>query len=403
MLTIKRIQKLRQRPGKYLDEHGLLLKVFSPNAASWFLRYQRKGRERYLGLGPLSAFSLSEARERARRARGLLADGVDPLQRKRAAAARAISFAACAQQYYDAHHASWSNAKYARQWLTALRDHVFPRIGQLPVAEIDETAVLSTLKPLWADKTSTAKRMRRRIEQVLNYALAARYRSGDNPARWEILKHLLARPDKLARSQHLPALPYAELPAFMARLREIHGVDARALEFTILTAARSREVIGARWAEIDWEAQTWTIPAGRMKSRKEHRVPLSARALSLLKELYAEDDNAFVFVGARSGRSIGHVQMLRALRQLEDRATVHGFRSTLSDWAHETTSYSNHSIEQALAHAVGNAVERAYRRGDLFDLGPRPWTTSAPRDRQRGRKGLLNELGTKTGEFCVRD
>jgi len=189
----------------------------------------------------------------------------------------------------------------------------------------------------------------------------------------------------------------------MARLREIHGVDARALEFTILTAARSREVIGARWAEIDWEAQTWTIPAGRMKSRKEHRVPLSARALSLLKELYAEDDNAFVFVGARSGRSIGHVQMLRALRQLEDRATVHGFRSTLSDWAHETTSYSNHSIEQALAHAVGNAVERAYRRGDLFDLGPRPWTTSAPRDRQRGRKGLLNELGTKTGEFCVRD
>jgi len=132
-------------------------------------------------------------------------------------------------------------------------------------------------------------------------------------------------------------------------------------------------------------------------------VPLSARALSLLKELYAEDDNAFVFVGARSGRSIGHVQMLRALRQLEDRATVHGFRSTLSDWAHETTSYSNHSIEQALAHAVGNAVERAYRRGDLFDLGPRPWTTSAPRDRQRGRKGLLNELGTKTGEFCVRD
>jgi integrase len=366
-LTLKRIAKLRQTPGKHLDEHGLILKVFSPNAASWFLRYQRNGRERYLGLGPLHAFGLLEARERARRACGLLADGIDPLEKKRAEAARVVSFAACVEAYYAAHHAGWSNAKYARQWLAALRQHVLPRLGQLPVNEVDEAAVLRVLKPIWRDKTSTAGRMRARIEAVLDYATAAKYRSGDNPARWEILKHLLARPERIKRTEHLPALPYAALPQFMARLRDINGVDVRALEFCILTAARSREVIGATWSEIDFVAAVWTIPASRMKARKEHRVPLSSAALALLKECYTEDDNGFIFIGARSGRSIGHVQMLRALRGLEDTATVHGFRSTFSDWAHETTSYPNHVIELALAHAVGSGVERAYRRGDLFD------------------------------------
>jgi len=320
-----------------------------------------------LGLGPLHAFGLLEARERARHARGLLADGVDPLERKRAERARIVSFAVCAQAYYAAHAAGWSNAKYARQWLTVLRDYAFPRLGVLPVAEIDETAVLSVLKPLWHNKTVTAKRVRHRIEKILDYAIAAKYRSGDNPARWSILKHLLAQPEKIARRQHLAALPYAEMPAFMARLRSMDRVDARALEFAVLTAARTGEVIGARWAEIDWETQTWTVPAARMKARKEHRVPLSPRAVALLRELYTEDDNAFVFVGARAGRPIGAVAMLRAMRELDPTATVHGFRSTFSDWAHETTSYPNHVIEQALAHAVGTGVERAYRRGDLFD------------------------------------
>src|SRR5262249_2368655 len=199
--------KLRQQPGKYLDEHGLVLKVFSPNAASWFLRYQRHGRERWFGLGPLHAFSLREARERAQRARALLADGVDPLEKKRAEAARSISFAACAQAYYAAHHASWSNAKYTRQYMTTLRTYAFPRLGEVPVAEIDEAMVLATLKPIWHTKTSTARRLRHRIEKVFDYAIAARYRSGDNPARWSVLKHLLAAPEKIARQQHLPALP----------------------------------------------------------------------------------------------------------------------------------------------------------------------------------------------------
>jgi len=366
-LTLKRIAKLRRQPGKYLDEHGLVLKVFSPNSASWFLRYQRHGRERWFGIGPLHAFGLLEARERARRARGLLADGIDPLEKKRAEAARSITFSECAQQYYVAHERGWSNDKYRRQFLSALHQHVFPRLGTLHVAEIDEAMVLSVLKPIWHTKTTTAKRLRHRIEAILDYAIAAKFRSGDNPARWAVLQHLLARPDKIAWTQHLPALPYAALPAFMSRLRDMNGVDARALEFTILTAARSREVIGARWAEIDFKSALWTVPAARMKSRKEHRVPLSAQALGLLKECYSEDNNAFIFIGARSGRSIGHVQMLRALRELDPTATVHGFRSTFSDWAHETTSYPNHVIESALAHAVGSSVERAYRRGDLFD------------------------------------
>jgi integrase len=165
----------------------------------------------------------------------------------------------------------------------------------------------------------------------------------------------------------MPALPYAAVPAFMARLRDTRGVDARALEFAILTAARTREVIGARWVEIDLDAAVWTVPASRMKARKEHRVPLAARTINMLKELYSEDGNAHVFVGARPGRPLGHSQLFRVLRRLEERATTHGFRSSFSDWAHESTSYPNHVIELALAHAVGSGVERAYRRGDLFD------------------------------------
>ena len=366
MLTLKRIAKLRQQPGKYLDEHGLILKVFSPNSASWFLRHQRKGRERYLGLGPLSAFTLAEARERARRARALLADGVDPLEKKRAATARNVTFAACAQAYYAAHHTSWSNAKYARQYMTTLRTYAFPRLGGLPVAAIDETMILATLKPIWHSKTVTAQRVRHRIEKVFDYAIAAKYRSGDNPARWSVLKHLLAAPEKIARRQHFAAVPYAELPAFMARLAAVPGVDARALEFCILTAARSREVIGARWAEIDFAAAVWTIPANRTKGRKPHRVPLAARALALLKSLYTED-GACVFVGARPEQSIGHAQMRCVLRGLEPVATVHGFRSAFSDWAHARTAYTPHVIELCLAHSIGSAVAQAYRRGDLFD------------------------------------
>jgi integrase len=213
----------------------------------------------------------------------------------------------------------------------------------------------------------SAQRLRNRIEKVIDYAIAAKYRSGDNPARWNILKHLLARPDKIARVKHFAALPYAELPAFMAQLTAMEGIDARALEFTILTAARTGEAIGARWEEIDWAQQTWTVPAARMKARKEHRVPLSPAALALLRELYTEDGNAYVFVGRRRGRPLYHLAMHRVLRELHPAATTHGFRSSFSTWAHERTAYAPHVIEAALAHSIGSAVSQAYRRGDLFE------------------------------------
>jgi integrase len=235
------------------------------------------------------------------------------------------------------------------------------------VDAIDEAMVLSVLKPIWHDKTVSAQRLRNRIEKVLDYATAAKFRTGDNPARWSILKHFLARPEKIARVKHFAALPYAEMPAFMARLRAMDRVDARALEFTILTAARTGEVIGARADEFDLNSAVWNVPAERMKTRKEHRVPLSPRAVALLRALYTEDGNAHVFVGRRAGKPLYHLAMHRVLRELHPAATTHGFRSSFSDWANETTSYPNHVIEQALAHAVGSTVERAYRRGDLFD------------------------------------
>ena len=367
-LTTKKVAALRQRPGRYLDQHGLVLQVFSPTSASWLLRYQRAGRERWLGLGPLHTFGLMEARDRARRARALLADGIDPLEQKRAEAAKNVTFAVCAQQYFDAHEGSWTNRKYRQQFLATLQEYAYPTLGGLPVAAIDEALVLAVLRPIWRTKTVTAKRVRNRIAAVLDYASASKLRTGTNPARWEgHLEYLLPQPEKIATVKHLAALPYAEIAGFMAALRAAKGVAARALEFTILTAARTTEAIGARWEEFDLEAKTWTIPAARMKMKEKHRVPLSPRAVALLSALFTEADNPHVFIGPNPGSAISSIAMYRVLRRLNPTVTVHGFRSTFSDWAHETTSYPNHVIELSLAHTVGNAVERAYRRGDLFD------------------------------------
>jgi integrase len=333
MLTVKRIEKLRRTPGRYLDRNGLVLEVFSPKSASWFLRYQRAHRERWLGLGPLHTYTLAEARVRARKARGLLADGVDPIEEKRRAETRSITFEATAQAYYLAHHRGWTNDQHRKSFLNSLRDHVFPRLGQRPIGDIDEADVLSVLKPIWHEKTVTAQRVRNRMERVIDFAIAAKYRSNPNPAKWAVLQHLLPAPEKIARAQHHPAMSYAELPAFMVRLRDVNSVAARALEFAILTATRRSEVYAARWSEIDWAAATWTIPASRMKTRKPYRVPLAPHAITLLRALYPEDGNAYVFVGAQQGQCVGESAMMRALRELDPHVTVHGFRSTFSDWA----------------------------------------------------------------------
>jgi integrase len=385
MLSVKRIAKLTE-PGRYSDANGLYLQVGPTGARSWLLRYQRNHRERWLGLGPLHAFSLDEARERARQARQLLADGIDPIEHRKAERtqqaleeAKAVSFKQCAQQFYEAHEASWNSRKHRMQFMNTLRDYAFPTLGALPVGQIDEAMVLAVLRPIWSTKGPTARRLRHRIAAVLDYAAAAKYRTGTNPARWEgHLEHLLADPTKVTPVVHHPALPYAEVAAFIADLRGRVGVSARALEFLTLTATRTGEVIGARWSEIDLKTKTWTIPSKRMKASKEHRVPLSDRAMQILTGLPREME--YVFVGQRAGTAISSIAMLREMKRLRPDFVPHGLRSTFRDWAAERTSYPNHVVEMALAHSIGDAVEAAYRRGDLFDQRQKlmqAWPTTA--------------------------
>jgi integrase len=374
-LTPKGIAKLlRKRPRRYHDGHGLYLRVTSRTSASWILRYEFRGQEKMLGLGPLRLVGLKEARIRAREAqRQLKLDGIDPVEARKAkkaehalAAAKAMSFEEAAKAFHAQHAAKWKNPKHGAQVINTLRDYAFPILGQLPVSAIDTGLVLKVLEPIWTIKTETASRVRGRIESVLDWATVRGYRSGDNPARWKgHLSEVLPARAQIAKVEHHPALPYAELPAFMRELSKREGSAARALEFTILTAARTGEVIGAQWSEIDLAAGMWVVPAGRMKGSREHRVPLCPRAIDLLQELPREDGNQFVFLGSRAGLS--NMAMTQLLRRMErGDITVHGFRSAFMDWAHERTAFPKVVIDMALAHVVGDKVEAAYRRGDLF-------------------------------------
>lgn len=378
-LTVHKIERLTE-PGRYLDGSGGLYLVVKPSGArSWILRYECHGRERYMGLGPVKDFTLTEARERARKARQLLNDGIDPLDARRAAhraaataaaqaAAVTMTFSACAEQYYKFHSPKWKNHKHAAQFLSTLKTYAYPTIGKLPVADIKKAIVIELLKPIWYTKTETASRVRARIEAVLDYARVNGYRpEGENPAAWDgNLEHALPAHSQVAKVKHHPALPYAEMPIFMAALQEREGIGARALEFLILTAARTNEVCGARWSEIDFDAKTWTVPAERMKARREHRVPLSDRAMTLLEALPREGE--FLFLGGRKGMPISNMAMAETVKRMgRNDITVHGFRSTMRDWTAETTAYPNHVAEMALGHAVGSKVEASYRRGDLFD------------------------------------
>jgi integrase len=357
----------------------LYLQITPKGVKSWLYRYEFRGRERGMGLGPYHTISLPEARERARAARQLLLDGIDPLDaRKEAhaaaalAAAKMITFEKAARQYFDERARGWKNAKHRAQFLSSLATYAFPKIGAVKVSDIDTGLVRQVIEPPWLDKVNprveTANRVRARIEAILDWATVRGYRSGNNPARWKgHLAHSLPAPGKVAKTQHHPALPYAELPAFMTALAERPGIAARALEFTILTAARTGEVIGATADEFDFKERVWTVPAGRIKGGREHRVPLSAPAVALLRALPREAGNRFVFVGAKPGTRLSDMAMGTVLQRMKIRFTTHGFRSTFRDWAAERTSFANHVVEMALAHAIGNKVEAAYRRGDLFD------------------------------------
>ncbi len=361
-----------QTPGRYPDGLGLYLQITRTGSKSWIFRYARNGRERYMGLGPCHTVTLAEARERARQARLQHNDGKDPLAEKKAMRAataleeaRSITFEEAANAYYREHHMRWKNAKSA-QFLSSLKAYAFPLLGKLAVSDIDTGLILRVLKPIWNETPETATRVRRRIEWVLGWATVHGYRTGDNPAQWRgHLATALPKRNDIKKTVHHRALPWGEAPAFFADLKNRKAVAARALEFTMLTAARTGEVIGATWDEIDEEKGIWTVPAERMKAGKEHQVPLSEEALALLRQLPREKGNPYVFISGE-GKGLSNMAMARLLDRMGRKdITVHGMRSTFRDWAAETTSYPNHVAEMALAHVV-RGVEGDYRRGNLF-------------------------------------
>jgi integrase len=360
--------------GLYADGWGLYLLVGRNGTKSWVYRYRQDGRLRDMGLGPLRLVSLAEAREEAQVWRKLRHKGADPIAARRAEkaekrlqSARAISFRQCAERYIAAHRAGWKNAKHAAQWPSTLATYAYPIFGEFAVQAVDVALVMQALEPIWQNKPETASRVRQRIEAVLDWAKALKFREGENPARWRgHLENLLPAPTKIRQVEHHAALPYSEIGAFMGAVRGQEGVAARALELTILTAARTGEVIGAGWDEFDLAGGMWTVPAERMKAQREHRVPLSAPALALLTALHETRTGEFVFSGARRGKPISNMAMLMLLRRMgRGELTAHGFRSTFRDWAAERTNFPSKIAEMALAHVVSDKVEAAYRRGDL--------------------------------------
>lgn len=366
------------KPGRHADGAGLHLLVKPSGARSWVYRFMLNGKSRDLGLGAAGqgGLSLADARDEAAALRLKVKAGIDPLEERDREAAEALAAAQAAKvagttfrdvaaAYIAANEDSWRNPKHRQQWRNTLDTYVYPVIGDLPVAEVETAHVLKILEPIWKGKAETASRIRGRIETVLDSAKARGYRQGENPARWRgHLAQILPARTRLSRGHH-KALPYEEIPAFVRSLHKRESVAALALEFTILTAARSGEVIGATWAEVDLDKALWTVPADRMKAAKEHRVPLSPRAVAILKSLQPLG-SAYLFPGAKGGKLSG-MAMGMLVRRMKADATVHGFRSGFRDWAAECTGYAHEVAEMALAHAIENKVERAYRRGDLFD------------------------------------
>lgn len=394
-LTALRVSRAVGKPGMYADGGGLYLQV-TKSGASWIYRYMLNGRAHEMGLGPFRLYGLREARAKTLDAARLRHEGIDPIEARRAVKARAqldeaktVSFQQCAETYIKAHRAGWRNAKHAAQWEATLATYAEPIIGFLPVQAIDTALVMRVLEqearsetnkpsaPLWTAKPETASRLRGRIESILDWAKVRGYCNGENPARWRgHLDKLLPARAKVRKVEHHAALPYGELPKFITVLRTQEGIAARALEFAILTAARTGEVIGARWGEIDIAKKLWTVPAERMKAGKEHRVPLSEWAVAILEEVEPlarvgegqDSADAFVFPGGKRGRPLSNMVFLMLLRRMErSDLTAHGFRSSFRDWAAERTNFPSEVAKMALAHAVGDKVDAAYRRGDLFE------------------------------------
>jgi integrase len=382
-LKARQVINAKPKRGKFVnrlaDGGGLYLQVTRSKDGynkNWIFRFERNDERHDLGLGPLHTISLAEARDKARLLRQQLLDNVNPLEAKReeglkrqrerdarkAEEAKRITFRQCAEMYIEQHGDTWKNAKHAAQWPSSLETYAYPVIGDLAVGDIDESHLIKILQPIWKAKNETAKRVRSRIELVLGYATARKFRTGDNPARWR--GHLKTLLGALRNGNgHHAALPFTEAPEFMQELRARQSTSALALQFLILAAAGTNEVINAEWSEINLKEKTWTIPAKRMKASKEHRVPLSDRAIEILSAL--DHRTRFVFAGANG--SLSNMAMLELLRGMRPGLTVHGFRSVFRDWAAERTGFANHIVEMALAHAIADKTEKAYRRGDLFE------------------------------------
>lgn len=363
-LTSVRVRSLNL-PGRYADGNGLYLVVEPSGAKRWLLRTVVQGRRRDIGLGGLSLVSLAEAREKALAHRKLARDGGDPLEERRKARRIVPTFAEAAEQVHADHKASWENPKHAVQWLNTLTTYAYPHFGTRPVDQINTPDVLRALLPIWLTKPETARRVRQRIGTVLNWAKAAGHRTGENAVEG-VAKGLPKQVDKV---EHYAALPYAEVPGFIDRLRmsESGEVTRLAFEILILTASRTSEALGARWEEIDEAEKLWIVPAARMKKRREHRVPLSSQALTVLTQAkLLADGGPFVFPGRTPAKPLSNMVFEMALRRMQVGVTAHGFRSSFRDWAAEATNFSREVAEAALAHVVESRVEAAYRRGDLL-------------------------------------
>ncbi|MFV3078052.1 tyrosine-type recombinase/integrase [Niveispirillum fermenti] len=392
-LTVK-----NAKPGRHADGGGLHLLVKETGARSWVYRFMLQGKSRDIGLGAAGpgGISLADARAARDALRLKVKAGTDPLEERQreaskavtaaqAAAIAGITFRAVAEAYIGANEASWRNDKHRQQWRNTLASYVYPVMGELPVADIATAHVLTILEPIWKDKPETASRVRGRIETVLDAAKARGYREGENPARWRgHIAQILPPRTRLKRGHH-KAMPYAVIPAFMVNLRTREAMAALALEFVILTAARTNEVLGATWAEIDLDKAIWTVPASRMKAAREHRIPLSPRAVEILLTVRPLG-TANLFATDKGGK-LSAMAMAMLLRRMKLDCTVHGFRSGFRDWAAECTGYAHEVCEMALAHVVGNKAEAAYRRGDLFDKRRRlmaDWATYCASDGAAG-------------------
>ncbi|MDA7568642.1 integrase arm-type DNA-binding domain-containing protein [Emcibacteraceae bacterium] len=368
--------KAQDKPGRYADGNGLYLQVGKSGAKSWIFRFMLDSNSREMGLGPIRIITLSQAREEANYCKNLLRSGIDPIRARDERIAvekesnkEMLSFQKCTEGYLKAHSASWRSARHAEIWHSSVKRFAYPIIGPIHVNKIERGHIMNILDPIWREKTETASRLRGRLESILNWATVQEYRKGDNPARWRgYLDQLLPKPSEIHTVKHFPALPYREINSFMNKLRQREAQSALCLRLIILTATRSGEARGAKWGEFDLAKAEWTIPAERMKAKKEHVIPLSAEAVSIVQSLPHMSRSDYLFPSSRSLKPLSDVVFKKLMERMNvSNITTHGFRSTFRDWAAEQTSFPREVIENALSHQLKDKAEAAYFRSNLLD------------------------------------